>query len=505
MILFYYDPLSNLSCSEQYLRYLENENYVRNLKSYTDDPLNYQLLEIKRTIEGTNATLQASAIENSRQYTELITTIHGSLEQGFNDVVNELEITNWKLNEIGEGINDLKYMVDWKTDLIIEEQRISNFYLENITELLKIPEMQKLRAYHIDRGCTWLKNAADSKNHQSQFYDYAVEEFEKALSIEKRDYFSLQQMGLVFLNSIRHFNVTKALQYFEESAIYAKAIANVTPSGNGRNGKAYNPKLDKVLTKELLLHEAALSLYYASMSQYFLIDFDKGAALAKEAWDLQPLNPEFGYQMAKCFAASKKDEKALEILFNVIELSPQYVNKIRLDADFISKPIIVQEINKFCTTFLSAVEKKLIVAKESILPDSVFKNRLIKIEEVFNPKSYPNARKVSADLDSLCEAIENERKERREQAVRIQRADIQSTNAANARLASNICIAIFAGPVLGFIGGLIIDFILQIGDLFTKKNGAPDAVTNVRFHGAYIGLIIGLILCFVARGAESKN
>lgn len=379
---FFYDNISGLSGLAQYDRYLDNNLYIRNLKRYTDDPLNYQLLEIKRTIgENTSASTDNTnrlSKETQKHFEDLTTAVCGTLEKGFGQVVGELEDINWRLNDINEGIGNLSSMLDWKTDIMIEEQRISNLYLGKIADLLKIPDSQKQRVHHVEQGITWLKNAIE-EGPKSDFYTDALDEFIKAKDIEEKDYFCLNKIGLVYLHSKKHLDVVKADEYFRTSARFAKAVANATSS-------------------ETLLEEAAASLNYASRCNYIQTKFLEAIELAKQAFDLQPTNPEFGLQLAKCLSANNQEAEAANILAKVIDIDKYYSMKALADQDFISKSLIRDRIEKIATDLINEVSSEIKELKSLITSNSKAKEQFSKIQEIFSEQTYLNARSAYDEL-----------------------------------------------------------------------------------------------------------
>jgi len=398
---FFYDNLSGLSGLAQYDRYLENNLYIRNLKRYTDDPLNYQLLEIKRTIgENTSASIDNASFivrESKKHFDELSTAICGTLEKGFGQVVSELEDINWRLNDINEGIDNLHSMLDWKTDIMIEEQKISNLYLGRITGLLKIPDSQKQRSYHVEQGITWLKSAIE-EGPKSDFYSDALDEFIKAKQIEEKDYFSLSKIGLIHLNSKKHLDIPQADIYFKSSARYAKAIANASPSSSENSQKRYNEKLESLLTKEILLEQAASSLNYASRCNYIQTNFSEAINLAKQAVELNSTNPEYGLQLAKCLSANGQGDEAANVIEKVIELNKYYSLKILSDPDLFNNKDILKRISTITNTLIAKVDKEIEHLRGILIPDSTLRNELQEVIKNYNPKSYLTARIASEKL-----------------------------------------------------------------------------------------------------------
>ncbi len=401
---FFYDNISGLSGLAQYDRYLENNLYIRNLKRYTNDPLNYQLLEMKRTIgENTSASIDNTnrlSNETQKYFEHLTTAVCGTLEKGFGQVVGELEDINWRLNDINEGINSLHSMLDWKTDIMIEEQKISNLYLGKVAGLLKIPDSQKQRSHHVELGITWLKNAIE-EGPKSDFYTDALDEFIKAKQIEEKDYFNLNKIGLIHLHSKKHLDVPKADEYFKASARYAKAIANATPSTNESLQNRYNERLESLLTKEVLLEEAASSLNYASRCNYILTNFSEAIELAKQAFELQPTNPEYGLQLAKCLSANNQETEAANILSRVIEIDKYYSMKALADQDFISKSLIRDRIEKIATDLINKVSSEIRELKSLIIDNSNAKDLFSKVQESFHDQTYLNARVANDELTKI--------------------------------------------------------------------------------------------------------
>lgn len=386
---YFYDRITGQSGLTQYMNYIENDIYIQELKRDSKDVINYQLVEVRRAI-GKNTEETKQAILNSTNQ------ICGTLENGFKQITTELEDINWRLNDINEGINDLHAMLDWKTDLIIEEQKITNFYLGNIARLLKIPDSQKQRSYYVEQGVTYLKNAI-GEGSKSDFYDDALDEFSKAKNIEEKDYFCLHKLGLIHLSSSKHLNIQIAEGYFRASARYAKAIANATPSNAAQ--PRYNENIEATLTKEKLIEEAASALNYASRCNYIQDNLTEAIELAKQAFELNPKNPEYGMQLAKCLSANGQENSAAEILKKVIEADKYYAVKALTDQDLVCKKPIQDMLNIISKVLIEKVDKEIKHLKSILIKDSKMKAELLEIERQFSsPKTYISARIAAEKL-----------------------------------------------------------------------------------------------------------
>jgi tetratricopeptide (TPR) repeat protein len=370
---FFNDRMAGLSGLTQYKYYLNNELNIQDGKRGAKNIINYQLFEARRAIN-------KNAVEIKHEIENCTTQICGTLENGFKQISEELENVNWRLNELKEGITDLHAMLDWKTDLIIEEQKITNFYLGNIARLLKIPDSQKQRSYHVEQGVIYLKNAI-GEGSTSSFYDDAHDEFTKAKNIEEKDYFCLHKLGLIHLNSTKHLDIQAADSYFRASARYAKAIANVNTSNS--SPPKYNEKIEPILTNEILIQEAASALNYASRCNYINGDLSEAIGLAKQAFELLPTNPEYGMQLAKCLSANGQESSATDILQKVIGMDKYYAIKVLTDQDLISKKPVQDMLDTMSKVLIDAVDKEISHLKSIILADSKMKAELVEVEQQF--------------------------------------------------------------------------------------------------------------------------
>jgi len=385
MATFYYNRLSSDSYQTQYGKYIQNQAFVNDLQQ----SVRQQTKEFNNSIQ-TASKEQVAAIQQSES------AICGTLERGFEQVTEQLGEVNWRLNEINEGIGNLHSMLDWKTDLMIEELKISNMWLGNIARLLQIPDSQKQRAYYVEQGLVYLKNAIE-EGTKSSFYNDAIDEFTKAKTIEEKDFFTLHRLGIIHFSSINHLEVQKAENYFATSARYAKAFGAAQPAntqtilrGNGSDTK---------FTKNTLYDEASTSLIYASRCCYVLEKFADGISYAEEAFRIAPYNAEAGLQLAKMLSASGNPTKAAEVLEQAIEINRYYSVKALTDQDLISKPQIQDKLGDISKRTLAEARKKYNDCKKIIITDSSAKNYLNAVNESLSTNDFLGAKKALDQLD----------------------------------------------------------------------------------------------------------
>jgi alpha-tubulin suppressor-like RCC1 family protein len=136
-----------------------------------------------------------------------------SLQEGFADVANGLEaVTEQQVrtNSLLEGINQ-------RMEMLIEEQRISNVLQENIAELLRIPDSQKQRQFHIEMGLKFFKNASKD----ADLYQDSLKDLLAAEALLPADYFVLRQIGMLYLYAAPLVNLEKAANYLTRAGKYA--------------------------------------------------------------------------------------------------------------------------------------------------------------------------------------------------------------------------------------------------------------------------------------------
>jgi hypothetical protein len=153
----------------------------------------------------------------SKEQINAINKLGKSIGRGF-DVLSD------QMSDINQNLIFLNRNVD----VLIEQQNISNLLLQNIAELLRVPDSEKERQHSIKLGLKFFVNAAKD----SDLFADALDELLKAESFMKQDYFVLHRIGCIYLYAEKLIDPVKALDYFIRSAKYASLetdIAGFTP------------------------------------------------------------------------------------------------------------------------------------------------------------------------------------------------------------------------------------------------------------------------------------
>jgi uncharacterized protein (TIGR02145 family) len=213
-ILGYWRPWKEDSNAiDSYLDYVKDTK----LAKYTADTVGKYVANASRQ--------QVGAINNlGRQLGNGLEIISDEIFQASNQQVSA--ITNLK-NQLGASMNLLQNklsdisselnFLNRNNEILIEQQKLSNLLLQNISELLRVPDSEKERQHAIELGIKFFVNA----KKDADLYDDALKYLLKAEEIYEEDYFVLHRLGLIYLHVLKHIDIQKAHDYFERAAKYA--------------------------------------------------------------------------------------------------------------------------------------------------------------------------------------------------------------------------------------------------------------------------------------------
>ena len=184
MSKFYWNFLYPTGNRENAYRiYLQNKSHVKDITDCVD-----------HSFESLKSTLK----ENNNIVAEKISNICFDINSGFSLVNNNLSQINSSIQDLTSEISELSFLLDWNLSQIIEGQKITNFLLGNISNLLKIPDIQKERVYYIEEGLKFLRIGLDNQ-WDSEYFDDAYSAFKNALEREPKDFVSLSKIGFLHL------------------------------------------------------------------------------------------------------------------------------------------------------------------------------------------------------------------------------------------------------------------------------------------------------------------
>lgn len=378
MATFYFNSYSGESMNSQWIKHIQSSAYINDI----DGIVSKNRRELESTIRNASSE-QAKAINQ----------VCGKLDDGFAAVSKHLIEINSNISDLRSEINEMAAMLDWKLSLLIEEQRLTNELLGKIAKLLRIPDSQKQRVYHIEQGLKYLKNAILEEDIDSSFYIDAMEGFKEAEKIEKKDFVTLNRIGQIHLYSKKFLNIPLAEEYFLKAARESFAESNVggtttstflSPQEN--NESSYNHNPFKVATAE--------SFLYASRCCYLQQKLPNAIELAEKAYKLIPELFEAGFAQAKYLAANNKDFEAAEILKTVIDNDRLFSIKVLNDQDLSNKAAILAMLEFIQREAISKAKSELEKCTDIIGSNSNAKHIVDEIQLNISKNSYLSAMKA---------------------------------------------------------------------------------------------------------------
>jgi len=348
MATFYYDHFSTENINSQWTKHLQTNAYIRDI----DGIIKMNRRELETTIQNSSSE-QVKAIQQ----------VCGKLDDGFAEVSYHLRSINSNISELRGEINEMAAMLDWKLSMLIEEQRLTNQLLIHIEKLLRIPDSQKQRVYFIEQGLKYLKNAMP-EGCRSSFYTDALEAFKEAEKIERKDYITLQKIGLIYLYSEKYLNIPLAEEYYLKSAREALAESNAggTTSSNNFIPSGYE--------NDIFIKSSAEAYLYASRACYLQQKLSEAANYAEKAYHLIPNFIEAGFEQAKYLAANIHENEAVKVLETVITKDRFYAIKTLTDQDLSTKPAILKFLNTLKDTIILKATIQLEESKKNMVEGS---------------------------------------------------------------------------------------------------------------------------------------
>jgi tetratricopeptide (TPR) repeat protein len=377
MAAFSYNRYSGDSYENQYRKYLQNQNYVSQIDNAIRETGEMNATVVAMQSREVQDAIHVSSQRQREAIIQLSDGICSTLENGFYELNNNL-------GDLKDGINGLSNLVGHGFSLIVEGQKITHQYLGQIQNLLRIPDSQKQRVYHIDEGMKYLQNAF-RQNPESDFYTDALEEFQAALEKEKKDFFSLYHIGFIYLKSTKHLDPKIAEIFFRNSARYYLAEALVGGTNISNN---------LLQTHKGFLREAAEAFLFGAEACYLQEKFSAAVELAAEAWKTFPNMTKAGLMQAKYLAANQQVAEAVKILEKAIRINRFLSMEVLPDLDLNSKPEILNLVEKLRIEAVQEAKAKYELCIKVILPNSIATSHLTSIAKLIEVETFLEAKEA---------------------------------------------------------------------------------------------------------------
>lgn len=294
--------------------------------------------------------------ESSKEQVEAINLLGEKIGTGLN-------LLSDQISEVNESL----LFINRNLDIQIEQQRLTNLLLEDIVELLRVPESEKKRMHSIELGIKFFVNASAN----SDLFADSLEEFLKAESLMKQDYFVLHRIGCIYLYVEKFIDPEKALEYFSRAGKYAEIESDIDAvhlvNVLIRDSSSQDFEDEENLKDIGLL--AADSYQKAAFAAYILGRFDEAVNFQKKALRLND-EPETRFILAKYQVRNNNVEDALVNLDHCIIESPILARATFKEIDLINEPKVINLVTSKNEEINDKLKKLLTTWKESNLPDA---------------------------------------------------------------------------------------------------------------------------------------
>lgn len=260
------------------------------------------------------------------------------------------------------GISDSLQGIDSRLGLLMDEAKTSNLLLENVAELLRIPDSQKERQHHIEMGLKFLKNALKDED----LYQDALTELLEAEKLMPSDYFVLHRIGMVYLYVPALGNPEKAVEYFIRAGKYAAVesdpeAARLSNFLNKRVTERFGEQAGLAATDIGVL--AAESYSQAGTSLYALGRFDEAVKMAEKSVKYQPGEAKHYFFLAKYLARLGNADAAVPQLQKAVEIIPEMALAAIADFDLNKAQPILDLLNRLEAEVTGQLRRSIEVLK----------------------------------------------------------------------------------------------------------------------------------------------
>lgn len=332
---------TSISTDDQWRRHLQTQEYVADIKnsirqsvgSYDRQARSMEATLRKGVADITGTITDASnrQIEAERQNAAAVVGAVSDLSEMV-AVAGAAQIVDARRNteRVTDAIMNLGEALDERLGILIDQLNVSNLLALNIAELLRVPDFQKERIYYLEQG---LKHYSNARVDPS-FMEDALISLQKAEEREPTDYIVLHRIGMIFLYSKDHSDLSRAEQYFLRAARYAAVdfgrpslpagalVEDMTP--------AQNRQLREVPEAKRI---SVAALAQAGRACYLQGKFAEALSHNERAQKLAPQNRLIRFNTAKYLVAGGDSQGAVRVLEPLILEDRTYAAATADDSD----------------------------------------------------------------------------------------------------------------------------------------------------------------------------
>ena len=306
-------------------------------------------------------------VGQTNQHLKYLTT---ATMRGLSALHQEQEVTNQQLQNINQAHRALGSMIGQGFSLLSERLNATNTLLKNVLDELRIPETQRERRFHIEEGAKYLAMAL--KENDKFYYEDAIAEFETAIQIERKDFYSWFSLGFIYLRSVHHINIAKAVDAFERFVHYARAEAIQ------RNNQSLKLKIDEAY---LLMAEAK----YLLQNPYEAIQLTERCESNKE----KALFMKVKY--LSFMGDDGSQQRAADILRDMLHQNPFLSLQVLEDVDIIKNKWVVSMLDQMKCEAITEASKQYKLLLQEMKKVNAPCDGLQEIVDMMNKHTYLDA------------------------------------------------------------------------------------------------------------------
>lgn len=291
-----------------------------------------------RIDNGVNSFVKAVGALSEKQISAIESAAAGQRKAIEAASVQQIAAINNVAAMLGERVDKVSQELGFMSrslDMLHEQQRLSNKMLNEIVELLKIPDFEKERQYCITNGIKYFINASQNE----ELFEDSLEEFLKAERMRKQDYFVLFRIGCIYLYAPQFYNPEKALDYYKQALKYSSVeipqdSARVNnPLANSLNSFDYND----VSSIRLIASDSATKAAFTS----YVLGNDRDAVQYQTLANEFLPTPESLILLSKYQVRNGDTDSAVKSIQSAITAKPGLISSVFADYDLMLNKDIV--------------------------------------------------------------------------------------------------------------------------------------------------------------------
>ena len=304
--------------------------------------MNQRMCEVNDTLHIVNANI----IEGNR--------LQARTNQEIQSLNKNMVVALSAINaNISQATNFLRYQL----------QQVSTI-LQTILDELKIPESQRERRYHIEEGIKYFNMGM--KTGDCLYFEDALDEFNTAVSTEKKDFFSWYYIGMIHLYSHNHIDIEKAISAFDRYFHYAAAL----------------PVRHELFDEALLMKAECFYLNNNINEAFLTIEYILSNSIRATLR---------GVKYLSATGITDKQIMAVSIFKGLVEKNPYVFMQVLEDCDIVNNEYIISFIKEYCEKTKDEIKGML----------AVFNQELEKLNQY--PASY--TKEIYEEVNSLLSLV----------------------------------------------------------------------------------------------------